>query len=483
MTGVSTVAEGHNQDNPREEDGDKTPEEKVKNRFEIRKVFFPTLCDKKDTKTSSVIPPPLIVADTAVNIIKSLHQVCNQKQYAIKHLKHGIQLLVNNLAMFTKAKQALLDNNIKFYTYNTDKIKQKKFVLYGLNNDVTIGDIMADLNEYGFVPSEVKPMHIKTPRYANQINYIIYFDAEEPVTLETLNKARYINHTVVKWAHYRASPERITQCRSCFRFNHGTSSCAMELRCLLCSLNHKVADCPLMLEKIRTNKDTVPAKSLKCANCGGQHSAAFIECPKRIEFINRKLRNNNRDRAGPTATTVNQFEPAPTPINNIWNNRNIVRKITPKIITPSIIDGTPKRPRPTTDDHNNQSAETTASTKQEEHPSKKARRRQTTADRAEQSMTQLPSLSQNLTIHNNNLIQKMSAMTAINLTSPNNDNISNQNSNTNENSIYRPEELLKANELMLVFREMLSGISKCKNREEQLNVLLELALKYSTCPV
>jgi len=62
---------------------------------------------------------------------------------------------------------------------------------------------------------------------------------------------------------------RTLQCYRCRGFFHTASSCTKEVRCPSCGEGHGHDECP------QRNAASV----LHCANCGGNHSSAYRECP------------------------------------------------------------------------------------------------------------------------------------------------------------------------------------------------------------
>ena len=66
---------------------------------------------------------------------------------------------------------------------------------------------------------------------------------------------------------------RTIQCYRCRGFFHTASSCTQGVRCPSCGEGHSHDECPLRNS----------ASALHCANCGGNHNAAFRECPSFME--------------------------------------------------------------------------------------------------------------------------------------------------------------------------------------------------------
>ena len=69
---------------------------------------------------------------------------------------------------------------------------------------------------------------------------------------------------------------RAIQCFNCQGFGHMASNCRRGRRCLLCSGQHTLDECP-------QSKTVKEDQVLKCPNCNGNHAANAKECPVFIE--------------------------------------------------------------------------------------------------------------------------------------------------------------------------------------------------------
>lgn len=454
-------------------------------RFAPRRVIFANqkiIPGAKSTKTDARVKP-IVVPNTKQKdqskpeswfpfLAKTLKQNLSSGEYVLNNLTHAVQIFMNGPETQQKLIKILESNNIQYYTYAQNAIKFAKFVLYGLNSDVT-GEIINDLKLYGLEPVDVKPMRVRFPKYHDHANYLIYFDAEDKITLPILSKVKYISNTVVRWSHYRPPQGRCTQCRNCLRFNHSTSTCNMNPRCMICAEDHRTDDCELVKAKIKNGDSHILPDLLKCALCGGNHTAASMECPRKQEFIAKK----NAQTASRT-----RYTPAKPPPINYWTNSVNNRRLpnTPsnvQLIIDNDDDQTPVRPPL---QHRRQQQPT----KQYNQPSllqptsiNRRRRqlghvtgpvpspnkpKQITADTSSNSIKN--PFNKNLQFAQNNTFTK-------NLPDPNTNNTNNVYYN------YR-SDLLEPNEVGEIFREMLFSIRSCSTREEQLNTLMTLALKY-----
>lgn len=156
-------------------------------------------------------------------------------------------------------------------------------------------------------------MIISKPRYGGHTNYLVSFDLENRISIEMLRKAKYILNTVVKWEHYRKAHLHILTCRNCFRMGHGTSTCNLNPRCMICAEGHRTNDCSLIIKKRSLKLDSIDNIYLKCCNCGGKHTATSDACPVRIQYISRRT---DKPPVQPPSTSLS---PAPPPKVNYWD--------------------------------------------------------------------------------------------------------------------------------------------------------------------
>lgn len=96
---------------------------------------------------------------------------------------------------------------------------------------------------------------------------------------------------------------RLVQCDGCQDFGHTANECSSAPRCQACAEGHQTKDCPLGLNP--------SPRSLKCALCGGHHSARDFFCTVR-RGEDERLRHENRSyptdtESVPAASTSRQW--------------------------------------------------------------------------------------------------------------------------------------------------------------------------------
>ena len=134
---------------------------------------------------------------------------------------------------------------------------QTKGVIVGVDLDITEDDLLDELSD------QVTQVKRITRRSGGEVTptkaVVLWFDTSNLPT--TIN----IGYEIKKVMAYRPP---VSRCYNCQRYGHSAHRCNAKIRCPRCSQGHKWEDCP--------NKKETP----KCANCGGNHSAAYMGCNK-----------------------------------------------------------------------------------------------------------------------------------------------------------------------------------------------------------
>lgn len=179
---------------------------------------------------------------------------------------------------------ALKKSNLEFYSHPEKDERELCYIMKGLSGyDDTEVNSLLKVSLNSFTP---KATRISKPGSENPV-FRVQFSGNI-LSLEYLrHNFRYIGHFRVTWEAKRKDRERVTQCFRCQEFGHVASQCNRNFRCVKCSKDHGPGKCT------RTDKDDTEVP-LKCANCGANHTANFIDCPKRKEFLLRKKKSASR---------------------------------------------------------------------------------------------------------------------------------------------------------------------------------------------
>lgn len=259
-------------------------------------------------------PPPISVlsdsTESTNNFIKQVEKVT--MNFKIKNTLNGFKVVTENINSHKNIISLLKSTKFQFFTHPLGEEKQRRFVLYGLDERPT-EDIEKALSDEGLHAVRVVPMTTKVPRYHNQCNYIIVFDNKSQITLSQLRETKAIHHTIVSWDHYRSKSSGISCCRNCCQFGHGAKSCGMKSKCILCADAHHFTDCKLLNQRQVNNQEKIDPKHLKCANCQDSHTATYNKCPERLQFIKnkqqfqsgKKTTKQDKSRGPPIMDTIN----------------------------------------------------------------------------------------------------------------------------------------------------------------------------------
>ncbi|KAG5666079.1 putative Nucleic-acid-binding protein from transposon X-element, partial [Polypedilum vanderplanki] len=141
------------------------------------------------------------------------------------------------------------------------------------------------LIEASLNPISIKHLNIQKKRYDDHCVYLVTFLKSDKISIIDLQEIQAINQIRITWQSYRYSRNGPTQCSNCLRFGHGTANCHLAPRCIRCAGDHKSKECPLIQVKDGNPLTKITTSKLKCALCGGNHTANFSKCTKRIEFV------------------------------------------------------------------------------------------------------------------------------------------------------------------------------------------------------
>ena len=131
----------------------------------------------------------------------------------------------------------------------------EKGVIVGVATDISEDEIKADT---GAVKVSRITKRNNEGRAVATTAVILFFDGPRPDSVYLGRR-----YTVREYI------PRTLQCYRCRGFFHTASSCTKEVRCPSCGEGHGHDECP------QRNSASV----LHCANCGGNHSSAYRDCP------------------------------------------------------------------------------------------------------------------------------------------------------------------------------------------------------------
>lgn len=254
-------------------------------------------------------PAPIVVPASQISKMANELTSLNGK-YSLKRISDGsVKLFPADFDAQAKIKDIFARTNIQHYSFLEADERLHKYVLYGLNK-VEPEELIDEIKRASgdkLVPKLVKEMRINKPKYDDHHNYLIYFSTNP--TLPALQNCKQLWYSIVRWDHYRNKFQGPSRCTNCQSFGHGAIKCGMNSKCVACAGDHRSSECPLLLEKRRHNKTHLDASLLKCCHCGSNHTASFLDCPKRQLYIETKKAANRNYRGS-----------MPTPPTNSYNS-------------------------------------------------------------------------------------------------------------------------------------------------------------------
>lgn len=131
-----------------------------------------------------------------------------------------IRLNLSTTTHFTLVTTTMINKKISFYTHDLPASKPIKIVLKGLYSmDVNL--LKKHLLDSNLKCTDVKLMTLKSKRFSEQCNYLLYLE-KGSIKMNDLK-----NHVVVRFEHYRQN-SNITQCQNCQLNGHGSRNCRLS---------------------------------------------------------------------------------------------------------------------------------------------------------------------------------------------------------------------------------------------------------------
>lgn len=293
------------------------------------------------TASDKVIrPPPVTFKYTDImKVRKLLTDIPEIKMNStnIRITEHGIKVQLSD----EKQYDVLIDtckknSNILFFTHTKKHERRVKFCLYGLWR-MSIEELETELKTLGISPREIEEMPIYERKYNDQCIYKLTFFNEDRMNVSKLRQIRFVLSCSVRWQYFKGKSFTATRCTNCQEWGHGEKNCFSLTKCSRCAEKHKSSECP----HIKGDDNKIPANLVKCANCGGNHTAGFSGCKAKYnyEIIQQRMRENARTSSNNRASRVpnndfqnfphisqqtkaqQRFVNAPIPQQNFWQNR------------------------------------------------------------------------------------------------------------------------------------------------------------------
>ncbi|GBM54976.1 hypothetical protein AVEN_82525-1 [Araneus ventricosus] len=210
------------------------------------------------------IPPIMLrIADYQI-LLKRINTIQKIKCLA-KESGEFVKLFVDTPEEVLKLTKYLEEQQLEIYCVADRTARPVKVVIRGLGKETN---------------TELKELKFEVEK----VNQLRQFKTKEPLPLFQVHLARTPNvneiykltslmyHivTVVKYEN-----KSLRQCLKCQTWQHSADKCHLKPKCVVCTDVHESKNCP--------NKTAISEEQklpVKCANCGGQHTASYKGCPK-----------------------------------------------------------------------------------------------------------------------------------------------------------------------------------------------------------
>lgn len=276
--------------------------------------------------------PPINIYNVEPNeIIKFIKNGLKINDFKIKDLNQKnkkIILYVNNIANFARVISYLQKTETNFYTFTPKSMKNKTFLLKGLNANNTTDEILEQLRMHeneNLKIVKVSQFHTSKSRKEGYTlpTFLVQISADSDT--KQLKNIRGILYRCVKWEPLK-KPE-IQQCRNCQGFFHSASNCFLQPRCVKCNQSHEIGKCEISSD---TENDRDKLFCVLCNKYG--HPASYKGCEKykelqtKIKARRQLLKQNTNVRStyiNPDISYANTLRQDLPTANNANNNINM----------------------------------------------------------------------------------------------------------------------------------------------------------------
>lgn len=276
-----------------------------------------------ETPVRNEIPPPIIVkgiksATIEANLKSLTGYNCDKLLIKIER-DDTIKLLASDVEQFKLARKLCADLRYDSYTYSLKSEKKTKIILSGLENrhESQLADALADKRVFPCKTKMITPMtrdekNMLVPVKTNSVYFLLYFEKDKHVKIESLRQITGILGSRIKWKYYSPRRHGPVQCMNCQEYGHGQDNCMKTPKCVRCAGAHKSREC-IHLPKNEDGSFNYTAKiastKVKCSLCGDHHTANYSKCKKRIEFEERQRKIRQTQSFGQRTKTVPAMNP------------------------------------------------------------------------------------------------------------------------------------------------------------------------------
>lgn len=247
-------------------------------------------------------PPPIELFGVKISEIKTKIDSCEnltcEVDYRIsatkveKGVRETVKVYPKNNQDYTILKQFFSEQRLEYSSHPLFDDKKVKICMYGLI-EMDVEEVKTELKKYfGVVPCDIKMIKPKDDNKTQTRIYILYFKKSDKVKVADLRSAVTGLFSIrVRFEYYSPRKYGPTQCANCQDFGHGTENCHRSPKCVRCGGKHLSKSCIFLPKEAPATPNTkvkIPDNLVKCANCGGSHTANFTGCSYRANVIKKQ---------------------------------------------------------------------------------------------------------------------------------------------------------------------------------------------------
>ncbi|KAF8789917.1 Nucleic-acid-binding protein transposon like protein [Argiope bruennichi] len=224
------------------------------------------------------MPPIMLrrIAEYPV-LLKRINTVQKIKCTA-KETGEFVKLFVDTTDDVRKLTKYLEEQNLEYYVISDKAEKPVKIVIKGLPINTDVEEIKNELTQLDYQVQKVNQFRkFKT----KELLPIFQIHLSKTPNIQDIYKIDQLMYMVVRVEKY--VNKTVRQCYKCQTWQHTSQQCGMKPKCVICAGQHESLNCPNKVAKSEEEKLPV-----KCANCGGPHTASYKGCPK-YPKIDRKV--------------------------------------------------------------------------------------------------------------------------------------------------------------------------------------------------
>lgn len=171
------------------------------------------------------------------------------------------------------------DNGFQYLLFTPIKDQPLKVVIKGIPRCTSTADVDVELVKLGYAPSKVVQLKRLRDKAPLPIFQITLPKNEKSNTIYNLSTFLDLDVEVRRFVR----PNQVNQCYNCQGWGHSSANCNLAPKCVKCGQDHQTRTC--------TKSRDTPAV---CANCGGDHSANYRNCPAYPKPKPHRNANTNR---------------------------------------------------------------------------------------------------------------------------------------------------------------------------------------------